>query len=426
MAEKREKLGTGLRILILSQYFDPEPGFKKMLFARELRRRGHSVEAITGFPNYPGGSIYPGWRLKPYQREIRDGIVIHRLPLFPSHDSSRLRRAANYFSFAAAAAIGGPLAAGPADVVYAYHPPATIGLPALALKILRGIPFVIDIQDLWPDSLPATGMLTNPGALRMLGAWCGFVNRRAARIVVLSPGFKRVLAGRGVPGNKISVIYNWTNETFIRPSPPDRELARELGFSGRFNIVFAGNLGKAQGLETVIEAAGILREKDPRIRFVLVGRGVELNNLRERARRANLANLVFLPGRPISEIGKVLNLADCLLVHLKSDPLFRITIPGKTQAYLAIGKPVLMGVGGDAADLIERSGAGINFPPENPEALAEAALKLASLPRRALAEMGARGRDFYQTRLSLSAGASRFEEVFRAAAGERKRRRAGK
>ncbi len=420
MTAKPQRL-SGLRVLMVSQTFDPEPGFKKLTFARELIRRGHRVEAITGFPNYPGGRIYPGYRLRPYLREEMDGVVVHRFPLYPSHDSSGFRRAAGYLSFALSAAAGGVLTAGPADVLYVYHPPASIGLPALTAAAARGAPFVLDIQDLWPDTLPATRMLTNPALLKMIGGWCRFIYRRAARIVVLSPGFKRVLAGRGVPGEKISVIYNWTNESCIRPSPPDRELAGKLGFPGRFNIVFAGNLGKAQGLETVIEAAGILREQDPRIRFVLVGRGVELNNLRERARRAGLDNLVFLPGRPISEIGKVLNLADCLLVHLKDDPLFRVTIPGKTQVALAMGKPVLMGVAGDAADLIESSGAGLIVPPENPRELAAAARRLAALPRPAREEMGARGRRFYAENLSLAAGVSRFEEVFRAAAGERRR-----
>ncbi|MEI6501208.1 MAG: glycosyltransferase, partial [Armatimonadota bacterium] len=181
-----------MRILFLSQWFDPEPAFKGLCFARELKRRGHEVQVLTGYPNYPGGRIYDGYRVRLLQREDMDGVPVLRVPLYPSHDRSGLRRFANYASFAASAASLGPLVVKPADVAYVYHPPGTIGWPAMVLKALRQIPFVYDIQDLWPDTVTATGMLHNPLAYRLLDGWLRFVYRQAGHITVLSPGFREV------------------------------------------------------------------------------------------------------------------------------------------------------------------------------------------------------------------------------------------
>jgi glycosyltransferase involved in cell wall biosynthesis len=242
------------------------------------------------------------------------------------------------------------------------------------------------------------------------------VYRTASKIVVLSPGFKEELVRRSVPEEKIEVIYNWCDEGQI-PNPPKNELlAKELGFSGRFNVLFAGTMGKAQALEAVLDAAGRIGGRIPEIQFIFVGGGIDVDRLQEIARERRLNNVLFLPRRPVSEIGEVLNLADVLLVHLKDDPLFRITIPSKIQAYLAVGRPVLVGVRGDAADLVRRAGAGVDCLPENPESLSEAVEKFYRMPRALLDEMGDNGRRYYQKELSLSAGVSRFEEVFQAAA----------
>jgi glycosyltransferase involved in cell wall biosynthesis len=197
-----------MRILMLTQWFDPEPTFKGLTFAKALRERGHEVEILTGFPNYPGGKVYPGYRIRPFQREVMEGIPVIRVPLYPSHDNSAIRRVANYATFALSAAAIGTAAVKPADVMYVYHPPATVAFPAMLIGSIRRIPFVYDIQDLWPDTLGATGMVNNKSLLKMVGRWCRWTYRAAARIVVLSPGFKELLVARGVPREKIEVIYN--------------------------------------------------------------------------------------------------------------------------------------------------------------------------------------------------------------------------
>ena len=400
-----------MRILLLTQWFEPEPTFKGLLFARELAARGHDVEVLTGFPNYPGGNVYPGYKIRPWRRERIDGIRVLRVALYPSHDKSAFRRVPNYMSFAISAAVIGTALVKKPDVVYVYNPPATIGFPAVALGLLRRVPFVFDICDLWPDTIAATGMLSNPWALALLGKWCNFIYRRARHIVVISPGFKQQLVHRGVPPDKIDVIYNWCDVESIRPNRAAP--AVRLGSDDEFKIMFAGTMGIAQALDAVLEAVRICVTAAPNARFFFMGGGVERGRLESKAAGMGLANVRFLPRQPISAMGAILAAADLLLVHLKDDPLFRITIPSKTQAYLAAGKPILMGVQGDAADLIERSGAGMVCTPENPESLAAAVAQLANLGAGRLAEMGRAGWEFYDRELSLSAGVDRFEAVFR-------------
>jgi glycosyltransferase involved in cell wall biosynthesis len=399
-----------LKILILSQFFAPEPLVKGLPFARALRDRGHSVEVLTGFPNYPGGKVYPGYQIQLYRRETVDGIRVNRVALYPSHNNSAIHRVLNYLSFAFSASLLGPFLVEKPDVVYLYHPPPTAGLAALSLKFLRGVPFVYDIQDLWPDSVAATGMLNNPRALSLIRRWCALLYRQAGAIVVLSQGFRKALIDRGVPENKVVAIPNWCDEDSSRVVAPDPEEARRLGMNDRFNILFAGTMGKAQQLDTILTAAAICETRNPNIQFVFVGGGTDRARLE--AASAGKSNIRFLPVRPMSEMPGLLALADVLLVHLKPDPLFEITIPSKTQAYLAAGKPILMAVRGDAADMVRASGGGVTAEPGDAEGIAAAALELASTNSAALRTMGEAGKNYYYAELSLRTGVGRFETLF--------------
>jgi colanic acid biosynthesis glycosyl transferase WcaI len=412
-----------LRAVFLTQWFDPEPGAVRGLpLARWLVGHGHEVKVLTGFPNYPGGRLYPGYRIRLYQREVMDGVPVLRVPLYPSHDASALRRVANYGSFALAAATLGTALIGPGDVCYVYHPPATIGLPAAVLKALRGLPFIYHISDIWPESVVESGMVGSglPRRLieRTLSVWCRLVYRQAAAITVLSPALKRLLVERGAPGDRIHVIYNWIDEAVFRPVPRDENLARKLGLDTRFNVVYAGNLGPVQGLETAIQAAALLRDL-PRVQFVLVGTGQREGELRALAHELRLDNVRFIERRQFWEMPSIYSLADVLLVSLRDLPGIRATIPIKTQVSLACGRPILMAASGDAADIVQKSGAGITCTPEDPLALAEAVVKLSELDEADLDAMGARGRAFYLDEMSLQVGAARTEALLQDVAGAR-------
>lgn len=399
------------RLLLLTQWFDPEPTFKGLVFARELVHQGFEVEVVTGFPNYPGGKVYPGYRIKWFQREVIEGVHITRLPLYPSHDQSAIRRVLNYASFAASALIYGLFVAKRADVIYAYHPPLTVGITASMLRLLRRIPVVYDIQDIWPDTLRATGMLNNPLTLRIVGLVCNWVYRRVDHIVVLSPGFKRLLLQRGVPETKLSVVYNWADE--ISLEAPLGQTPVPFPAKDQFYILFAGNMGKAQALDTVLQAAELLQQQGSRVCWVMLGGGVEVAQLKRQAAQRGLANVVFLPPVAMTQVGAYLRSADALLVHLRKDSLFEITIPSKTQAYMAVGRPLLMAVGGDAADLLRQAGGGMLAESENAPALAHVAEQLANTTTEDLAAMGQRAQAFYQEHMALAVGARRFGELFR-------------
>jgi len=407
-----------LKILFIAHYFQPEPNFFIALpFAKKLVEFGHEVEVLTGFPNYPGGRVFEGYRIRPLQREVLEGVPIIRVPLYPSHDKSSFRRIISYASLAASQSTIGAFSVKPADVAFVNQGPATLGLPACVLRLLRRIPFVYTIQDLWPDTLPVTGMFNNPLGLGLVHRWCKFVYKCASKIVAITPGFKQKLRERGVPEDKIEVIYNWCDDSQIASGERDSQLSKDLGMEGRFNIVFAGNMGKAQSLSAVLEAAKIIDPEYPNVQFVFVGSGVEVGSLKDKAAIVKLKNVLFLARRPVSEIGAILSLADVLLVHLKDDPLFRITIPGKTQAYLASGRPILVGIKGDTADLVIKAKAGLSCEPENPRSIAEAVGKFMAISQAELDKMGENGKRFYEQELSFEIGARKYEKIFYSVVG---------
>lgn len=399
-----------MKILLLTQWFDPEPTLKGLVLARELQRQGHEVQVLTGFPNYPTGKIYPGYKLRLKQTEFIDGIEVTRVALYPSHDSSVIKRVFNYISFAFMAALMGIFSTKKADVIYAYHPPLTVGLAAILIKFFRRTPIVYDIQDMWPDTLKATGMLNNDRLLNIISITCKQVYKYVDHIVVLSPGFKKLLIDRKVPENKISVIYNWCDEEALESKTILKDEYNQI-LSDRFNLVFAGNLGKAQGLDTLINVAQSLKDNS-RIQLVFVGDGTERDSLILKVAELGLENVVFIPRVPMSEVGGILKKADVLIVHLKDDKLFEITIPSKTQAYMAIGKPILMAVKGDASDIVESAQAGAIAQPDNTESIVEAIKYLYNSSSSALRQMGENSKKYYIDEMSLEKSCKKFNEVF--------------
>ena len=398
------------RILLITQWFDPEPTFKGILFAKELVSRGFEVEVITGFPNYPGGTLYDGYRVKFIQKEVIDGVLVTRVPLFPSHDKSKLGRVFNYLSFAFSSLIYGLFFSKRADVIYAYHPPLTVGISALIIKLFRRVPVVLDIQDMWPDTLKATGMISNSRLLGSVSKVCNFIYSGVTKIVVLSPGFKDLLIDRGVPENKIEIIYNWADEDVLRTKTGERP--QDIVSIKGFKVLYAGNVGQAQGLDVVLDAALLLKDDVPNIHFLVLGRGLKLDDLKRREKELNLGNVHFFPAVGMEKVGSFLGSADALLIHLNSDPLFEITIPGKTQAYMAVGKPIIMGVSGDASNLVSRADCGVCFEPEDSVALAEAAKGLMLLDSTDIQRLGKNAERFYNENLSVMVGVNSFEKVF--------------
>ena len=409
-----------MRVLYLTQWFDPEPNvIKGPRFVRALQAAGHQVSVVTGFPNYLTGRIYPGYRMGLLKRETIGGVSVTRLPLYPSHDASSLRRSLNYLSFFISALAYGLLRRRPYDLAYVYHPPITVGLAAALSGLVRRLPFVLEIQDLWPDTVAETGM-AGGRTVRLLDAVCRFVYRRATAIVVQSEGMRRTLIERGVPASKLTTIRNWAGLEPAALSPPRPDDA------GTFTVVYAGNHGRSQSLETVLEAALLIQAQRWDIRFHFYSGGVEAGRLKEHAARLGLENLTFHGHVPEAEILAAFASAGALLLHLRDGPLFRITLPSKTQTYLAMGRPIVAGVSGETAELLSRSGAALIAPPEQPQALAAAICRLADMPRQRREAMGRAGRRFYVQDLSFEQAIDRTLAVLeRAHAESRPGERAG-
>ena len=333
-----------MKILVLSHYFTPEPITKPLDIAEALREAGHSVHVVTGFPNYPDGELYPGYPLRLFRHDVVSDIPVLRTWVFPSHGTSRLGRMLNYGSFMLSSIVGGVLA-GPFDVIYVWHPPLSIGVAAAAIGFIRRRGFVYDVQDIWPESAIATGFL-RPGRLfNWMARLEKFVYRRAAHIFVITEGAKANLRGKGVPEAKITVAPHWYNEASIRQAgPADRDQIRaQHGWQDRFIVMFAGNMGLLQGLDTVMHACHQL-PRSSKILVAMVGDGVDLPGLKQLARRLELDDRVsFVARQSASEMARYFAAADALLVHLRASAAGDLTIPAKTMAYLAAGKPIVVG-----------------------------------------------------------------------------------
>lgn len=400
-----------MRILLLTQLFQPEPNLLKGLaFAKELQRRGHEVEVLTGFPNYPGGKIYPGYRQRMLQRESLEGIQVSRIPSYLSHDRSSWRRFLSYSSFAFVASIWGIFRVKRPDLVLVYQGPATLVLPALLMRFFWRIPYVLDIQDLWPESVSSSGMMSSRLGIKLLHAWCDYTYKHAARILVLSPGYKAKLVERNVEEKKVALVYNWSADCCQCAKDIHPDIAERFD-STKFNIVYAGNIGKLQALDSVITAASLIRDEMPNVLFKFFGEGVESKVLQARVRHLGLSNVDFFPRETSERIRSVLAKADALLVHLKDEELCRICIPQKVQAYLSAGRPVLMAVKGDAEDLVKSARAGVFCDPEIPESIAAGVRKLMHMTSEERLKMGENGRSFYNRELSFSIGTQRISDI---------------
>lgn len=405
-----EPVAGAPRVLILSQHYWPE-SFRINEITESLREAGCEVSVLTGQPNYPDGEIFPGYRATGWGREQHPaGYTIHRVPLAARGSGGARRLVLNYLSFIVAGCLLGPwlLRRRRIDVVFVYGTsPILQAIVGMTLRWTHRARLVTWVQDLWPQSLEVTGYVRSPRTLAAVAAVVRWIYRHNDLLLVQSPAFLptvKAMAG----GTPVEVHSNPGERAFDEPlgdEPP------ALVLPTGFNLVFAGNLGTAQALETVIAAARLLRN-EPGIRFVLVGSGSRLAWLQEQARE--LPN-VMLPGRYApQQMPGILAQASALLVSLARSPIMSQTIPSKVQAYLAAGKPVIASLDGEGARVILEAGAGVACPAEDAEALARAVQQLSRVPDESLAAMGRCGRDYYDEHFQPRTLARRLRERFAA------------
>ena len=378
----------------MSQYYWPEK-FRISDLAKGLAELGHSVSVLTGIPNYPAGAFFDGYGWFKNLREQHDGVTVIRVPLVSRGRGQGLRLALNYLSFAVVATFAAPFVCRRRyDVIFICQlSPVSAALPGVLLGRLRRIPVILWILDLWPESLSATGAVKSSRILRLVDGLVQFIYGRSDLVAVSSHGFGSSVLARGVPEDRIVNLPNWYEPEYAGGWGP-LSLEDTESLPDGFVVMFAGNVGAAQGFETILEAADKLRRIEE-IHWVIIGSGRRVEWVVEEVARRGLKAHVHLLGRRAPEaMPAYFEKADVMLVTLRPDPTFALTIPGKIQSYMACGRPIVGAIDGDARLLIEDSGAGIACPAGDAEGLAAAVFKMYKMPRASRERMGAEGRRY--------------------------------
>jgi colanic acid biosynthesis glycosyl transferase WcaI len=411
-----------MNLLVVSQYFWPEE-FRINDLALALRRRGHAVTVFTGKPNYPGGRFLPGYGFFRRASEDYQGVRVIRVPLVPRGDGGTLRLLLNFLSFALLGSLLAPLRCkGAFDAILVYEPsPVTVGLPALVLKWIKRAPVLFWAQDLWPETLSATGVVRAPWLLALVDRLVRFIYRHCDLVLVQSRAFTPHVQAQGVPPEKIRYYPN-TAEALYRPVALEERAPERAMLPPGFRVMFAGNIGAAQDFGTILAAADRLKsERD--IQWVIIGEGRRYAWVAQEIARRGLRGSVRLLGKhPVESMPRFFALADALLVTLRNETIFSLTIPTKIQSYLACGRPVVAALDGEGARVIEESGSGIAVAAGDAAALAAAVSRLHRTPAPERAAMGRRGREYFEREFERSMLVSRLEDWMKSAAESHGRR----
>ncbi len=385
-----------MRVLVVSQYFWPEV-FRVNEIVAELGRRGHQVTVLTGRPNYPDGEVFADYRGNPQAYGHYAGAEVIRLPLRPRHSGS-LNLMRNYWSFVFWGCLLGPwlLRGRRFDALFVFETsPITSAIPAILLKRLKRARLLMWVLDLWPDTLSAIGVVRSPRLLGGVGRLVAWIYGHCDLILAQSKGFFEPIAKWSRAPEKTRYFPQWAEADFDGPALARAQPAAEMAPHRRHTtIMFAGNIGEAQDMPAILKAAELLKDRQD-IRWLLVGEGRAAPMVREQIAARGLQDTVFMLGRfPLERMPEFFKCADALLVSLKPEPIFALTVPGKVQSYLASGRPVLAMIDGEGAEVIERSGAGFTCPAGRSDLLAQHVLRLAALSVDERDAMGRRGQAF--------------------------------
>jgi glycosyltransferase involved in cell wall biosynthesis len=386
-------IGREMHILFLTDNFPPEvnaPASRTFEHCREWVKAGQRVTVITCAPNFPKGRVFDGYRNRLWQSEVMEGIRVIRVWSYITANEGFVKRILDYQSFMVSAALAA-LFVRQVDVVVGTSPQFFTVCAAYVVSRLKRIPYVFELRDIWPESIKAVGAMKESAAIRALERLEMFLYRKAARIVSVTHSFKKTLVARGVDGDKITVVTNGVDMSRFKPSPKDAELVRQLGLEGKFVAGYVGTHGLAHHLETLLDAAEMLRglPDGAAFHFILLGDGARKQALKDEAARRGLDNVTFIDSVPKDQVARYWSLLDVSVIHLKKTDLFTTVIPSKLFECMGMGLPVLHGVAGESADIVRDEGVGIVFEPENASDLVE---QLRFLQRDSSAYEGYRAR----------------------------------
>jgi glycosyltransferase involved in cell wall biosynthesis len=399
-----------MKLLIVTQYFWPE-NFRINDLALALAERGHHVEVLTGKPNYPTGKFIEGYSFLGKRSEVWNNITIHRAPLISRGRAGGIRLMLNYISFAFFSSIRAFSIKGSFDKILVYEPsPITVGIPAIVMKWRKKADVYFWVQDLWPQSVSAAGGINNDTVLILLDKVTRWIYKKSDKILIQSEGFRKILHKQGVNDNKI-LYYPNSVESLFQVRLPKTEILNKLPMG--FKIMFAGNIGESQDFETIVETAKIIKAINPEIKWVILGDGRKKSFVEEKIEEFQLEKQVFLLGSyPVQSMPDFFACADCLLVSLKRDDIFSVTIPSKIQSYLACGKPILASLDGEGGRIVEEAGAGLVSEAESPQQLAEQVLNLFGKSKEDREVMGIKARNYFEANFERELLTSRLEKIF--------------
>ncbi|WP_448650124.1 glycosyltransferase family 4 protein [Pseudomonas fluorescens] len=399
-----------MKVLVWTQYFWPE-NFHINHVVEELQAQGMDVTVLTGKPNYPEGKIFPGYRAMGIHTEHHEGVEIIRLPLRARGKNSGKGMALNYLSFIVSGYLFAPwvLRGRKFDVVFVYAPsPLLQALPAVYVSFIKRAALAVWVQDIWPETLLATGFVKSKMILKLVEYFVRYIYRFSDSILIQSEGFRSSVQRLTKKWSKIRLLPNSSKE-LARTAPPVSSKLHEI--FRHFSVVFAGNLGSAQSCNTIVEAAHLLREHDG-IKFFVVGGGSAEEAVAQKIQDLGVTNVELLGRISPEEVSDIYTVSSVLLVTLKGDAVLSATIPSKVQGYLAAGKPIIASCNGETARVILDAQAGLNSPAEDPERLADAVLELYNSAPSRLEAMGRCGREFFLKHYHLPARTAELIEHF--------------
>lgn len=397
----------------MGQHYAPEEVSGAVLateLAEGLLARGHQVTFVTSAPSYPLGTVFQGYRNALLLREMLNGVRVIRIWSYISPSKSFWSRILNYGTFSLMALLGG-LAAGRVDVMMSASPPLPLGFSAWLVSRIRRVPWLLRVEDLYPETAVSAGVLQNRSVIRFFEWMETFIYKKAAHISLISESFRKKLIAKGMPQHKLSVLPVWADPSLIQPLPKENTFRQAHGLTGKFILLYSGNLGHTSALEDVIEAAGHLKDEAD-IAFVFVGEGVKKDALQRTAAQRGLGNVSFLPYQPREEYASMLAAADMSLVTLNAGAS-NTSLPSKTFNIMASARPILAvaDASSEVAHLVQDANCGVVVAPSQPAALAET-IKRTKIDENKLTEWGRNGRQTLEKHYSRERCVGLYDSTF--------------
>lgn len=402
-----------MRILIVSQYFWPE-NFRINDIALGLKEQGNEVVILTGKPNYPQGSFYKGYSFTKPSFEYYEGIEIYRVPFIPRGKDNRVMLALNYLSFALFGCIWGLwlLRKKKFDSIFVFGiSPITMAIPAIFLKKIKKASLIYWVQDLWPESISSGGNINNKFIYSVADWITKFVYKNSDLILAQSKGFIDAIQKHNVPPKKIKYYPNYAENIYAKKTIDEKVIHPTIPEG--FIVMFAGNIGEAQGFKTIVEAANKVYKENKEIYWVIIGAGRKKEWVDEQINNYGLSDVfLFLGSYPSEKMPYFFNLSDTLLVSLKDDYIFSLTIPSKLQSYMAFGKPIIASLNGEPAQIINDAKCGLVSNSNDSENLAFNVLKMSKYSKDTLSEMGENAKKYCEDKFDRKKLLLELNELF--------------